>query len=590
MAEVFYDGEYFNVRLSSRRNYKVVLDLAKNSSYSEYIQNEGIYVISATRKNARELFNANYSFDKTAEIFIKGLEKQKHTIRDDMLVLSTDKHQENNKRFFSVDGKFEMYNFQKEGLKRMLMMKTNILLADEQGLGKTNQASKYLQFKENSLPAVVVCPASLKLNWQKELKFWANIDSYVINGKTPEYLSDEFIKKYPVWIINYDILGSENKKEREEENERKIICKAEGKKYVEKLLKVYGWCDTLVEKNFKTIICDEAQALGEKKTMRTRGVTQICEALKDSKKIMISGTPYETRTSQFYSLLHIIAPEEFNNEYRYLMRYCDPVKTYFGWQFNGLSNAEELHSRISKYMIRRLKKDVLKDLPPKIRSVVPLQISDSERKMYDEADRELELAVINKEECVLSKMAKLKQMAFRAKKNAAIQYIKDYINNVGKLVVFIWHRESYEELMKEFGKVAVGLVGGVSLEDRQRAVDEFQTNPKIKLFIGNIKSAGTGITLTAAAKTTFLEFGPTAPGHLQAEDRVHRIGQTADCVEATYLILENSIEQDSVTTLNKRAHDLEAVIDGTISSDMFEVEDDMSIATLKEYKKRKNLK
>ena len=210
--------------------------------------------------------------------------------------------------------------------------------------------------------------------------------------------------------------------------------------------------------------------------------------------------------------------------------------------------------------------------------------------MYDKADSELELAVINKEECVLAKMAKLKQVAFEAKKNAAIQYIKDYIENVGKLVVFIWHRKSYETLMSEFGNIAVGLVGGVSLEDRQKAVDEFQTNDKIKLFVGNIKSAGTGITLTAAASTVFLEFGSTAPGHLQAEDRVHRIGQTADSVMAQYLILENSIEEDSMTTLNKRAKDLEAVIDGTVSSDMFEVEDDMSMATLKEYIKRKNLK
>lgn len=570
MAEIFYDEGYFSIKLSKRRNYKIVLDLAKNANYSEYIPTEGIMIISATKKNARELYNAGYSFDENAKIFLQGKKEKTIEVNKDEL--------------------FEqLFNFQKEGVIKMLNMNSNILLADEQGLGKTPQASSYLRLKENSLPAIVICPASLKLNWQRELEKWGKIKSYIINGKTPEYLSEEFLKKYPVWILNYDILGSEDKKEKENEMKLRKQAKEQGIRRTKKLIKVQGWCDELIKHNFKTIICDESQALGEETTIRTRAVTQICETLPEAKKIMISGTPYETRTSQFYLLLKILKPEEFNNKYKFLMRYCDPVKTYFGWQFNGLSNAEELHSRISQFMIRRLKKDVLKDLPPKIRSVIPLQITESERKIYEQKDKELELAVINKEKNVLSKMAELKQVAFEVKKNSAIQYIKDYIENVGKLVVFIWHRHSYEVLMEEFGKIAVGIVGGDSIEDRQKAVDEFQNNKKIKLFVGNIKSAGTGITLTSAFTTVFLEFGNTAPGHLQAEDRVHRIGQKADSVMAQYLILEDSIEQDSMNTLNKRAKDLEAVIDGTVSSDMFEVEDDMSLATLKEYKKRKNL-
>lgn len=570
MAEVFYDGEYFSIKLSKRRNYKIVLELAKNSNYSEYISTEGIYIISATKKNARELYNAGYSFDENAKIFLQ--DKKEKTIK------------------VNKDELFEqLFNFQKEGVTKMLNMNSNILLADEQGLGKTPQTSSYLRLKQNSSPAIVICPASLKLKWQRELEKWGNIKSYIINGKNPEYLSEEFLKKYPVWILNYDILGLEDKKEKENEIKLRKQAKEQGIRRTKKLIKVQGWCDELIKHNFKTIICDESQALGEETTIRTRAVTQICEALPEAKKIMISGTPYETRTSQFYPLLKILKPEEFNNKYKFLMRYCDPVKTYFGWQFNGLSNAEELHSRISQFMIRRLKKDVLKDLPPKIRSVIPLQITESERKIYEQKDKELELAVINKEKNVLSKMAELKQVTFEVKKNSAIQYIKDYIENVGKLVVFIWHRHSYEVLMEEFGKIAVGIVGGVSLEDRQKAVDEFQNNEKIKLFVGNIKSAGTGITLTSAFTTVFLEFGNTAPGHLQAEDRVHRIGQKADSVMAQYLILEDSIEQDSMNALNKRAKDLESVIDGTVSSDMFEVEDDMSLATLKEYEKRKNL-
>ena len=575
---VIFDGERICVQLN-RMNWKDIVELAEQSQYSEYLSDVGIYCLPPTKKIARKLKELNCTLDCSMDIFFK--ENKKITVEE----LSNDYD------FHSVDDKDELFEFQKEGVRKMLNMDSNILLADSMGLGKTPQGSMYLRYKENSLPAIIICPASLKLNWQKEIKHWAGLKSYVINGKTPEYLSEEFLKKYPVWIINYDILGSEDKDEKLEEQKRKEYCKENDLKYRKKTLKVYGWCDTIIEKNFNTIICDEAQALGESTTIRTRAVSQICEELPKSKKIMISGTPYETRTSQFYSLLHIIDPEEFNNEWKYKYRYCDPVKTFFGWKFDGLSNAEELHDRISKFMIRRLKEDVLKDLPPKIRSVIPLQITENERKIYIETDKELEDAIVNKETNVLSKMAKLKQVAFQVKKNSAIQFIKDYIENVGKLVVFIWHIESYNILMKEFEKIAVGINGSVSIQDRNKAVEEFQNNPKIKLFVGQIKSAGTGLTLTASSCTVFLEFGMTAPQHLQAEDRVHRIGQEADSVLAQYLILEDSIEQDCMNTLNKRAKHLDAVLDGKYDSqDMFKIEDDMSEDIIKEYKRRKMIK
>lgn len=575
---VIFDGERICVQLN-RMNWKDIVEIAEQSQYSEYLSDVGIYCLPPTKKIARKLKELNYPLDSSMNIFFKENKK---------IVL---KELQNDYDFHSVDNKDELFEFQKEGVRKMLNMESNILLADSMGLGKTPQGSMYLRYKENSLPAIIICPASLKLNWQKEIKHWAGLKSYVINGKTPEYLSEEFIKKYPVWIINYDILGSEDKDEKLEEQKRKEYCKENDLKYKKKTLKVYGWCDTIIEKNFKTIICDEAQALGESTTIRTRAVSQICEELPKSKKIMISGTPYETRTSQFYSLLHIIDPEEFNNEWKYKYRYCDPVKTFFGWKFDGLSNAEELHNIISKFMIRRLKEDVLKDLPPKIRSVIPLQITDNERKIYIETDKELEDAIMNKETNILSKMAKLKQVAFQVKKNSAIQFIKDYIENVGKLVVFIWHIESYNVLMKEFEKIAVGINGSVSIQDRNKAVEEFQNNPKIKLFVGQIKSAGTGLTLTASSCTVFLEFGMTAPQHLQAEDRVHRIGQKADSVLAQYLILEDSIEQDCMNTLNKRAKHLEAVLDGKYDSqDMFKMEEDMSEDIIKEYKRRKMIK
>ena len=258
-----------------------------------------------------------------------------------------------------------------------------------------------MKLKQDSLPAVIVCPASLKLNWSREIEKWTGVKTYIIEGRTPETLSQEFVKKYPVWIINYDILGVENKEEKLKETERKKYCKENGLYYKPKKLDVYGWVDEINRHNFNTIICDEVQYIAESDTIRSRGVQKICKT--KAKKIFLSGTPYETKTSQFFTALNILNPKLFPNEWQFKMRYCNPVKTFFGWQFNGLSNGQELHEKISTLMIRRLKKDVLTQLPPKQRIIIPMQVSDSERKIYEQADKELQEAIENKETNALAR-------------------------------------------------------------------------------------------------------------------------------------------------------------------------------------------
>ena len=219
---VIFDGERICVQLN-RMNWKDIVEIAEQSQYSEYLSDVGIYCLPPTKKIARKLKELNYSLDSSMDIFFK--ENKKITVKE----------LNNDYDFHSVDNKDELFEFQKEGVRRMINMNSNILLADSMGLGKTPQGSMYLRYKENSLPAIIICPASLKLNWQKEIKHWAGLKSYVINGKTPEYLSEEFIEKYPVWIINYDILGSENKDEKLEEQKRKEYCKENDLKYKKKI-------------------------------------------------------------------------------------------------------------------------------------------------------------------------------------------------------------------------------------------------------------------------------------------------------------------------------------------------------------------
>lgn len=578
---VIFDGEYLVVKLSKSKDYKKVLELGKESKHFEYIQLANSVVLSPTRKIARTLFELGYPFDESAKIFLqKSIPEEKF-------------EEEIKLDFHSVDGKYEAFEFQKEGVSKMLPMKSNILLADEMGLGKTVQGALYLRLKENALPAIVICPASLKQNWANEIKKWVGVDSAILDGRQPQYLSEEYLKRFPVWIINYDILGVENKEEKEKEKERQRIAKENGLPFRKKILHVSGWCDEIIKHNFNTIIADEVQYISELSTIRARGVLQISNSLKKSKKLFISGTPYETKTSQFYPCLHILAPEYFSNEWKFKMRYCGAVKTYFGWKFDGLSNADELYSIVSKFMIRRLKKDVLKDLPPKIRSVVPLTISDSERKIYDNIDQEFEQAILSgekKKSEQLAHIAHLKKGAYRAKEKAVIQWIKDYLTFQNKkLVVFIYHHETYDNLMKEFGYCSVGITGGTPANKRQEIVDKFQNDERVYLFIGQIKASGVGLTLTKAGATAFVEFGTTCVQHEQAEDRTHRIGTEFDCVMAYYLVLENSIEQDIMSVLNKRNKDMKKVLDDEENINMFG-DSDLDEGTLVEYKRRKGLK
>lgn len=457
-----------------------------------------------------------------------------------------------------------LYNFQKKGVKILLSNNENYLLADEQGLGKSVQAAAYLKLRNDSLPAIIVCPASLKVNWSREIEKWTGVKTFILEGKTPGNYTDEFIRQYPVWIVNYDILGYEDKQDRAAEKARKEYCKKNNYQYRPRPLPLYGWCDEIVRHNFSTIICDEVQYISDPHTLRSRAVQKICK--NNARKIFLSGTPYETKTSQFYTVLNILNKKMFPSRWQYLMRYCGAKKTFFGWQFNGLSNGEELHNKISRFMIRRLKKDVLQELPPKQRIVVPIRVSDSERQMYENAEMELREAIASKEINALTKLSALKQISAETKLNAAINWANDYLDSGNKLVIFTYHTKMYNAIMERFKKIAVGIDGSVAPAARQTEVDKFQNDKTIKLFVGQISACCTGLTLTSANAVAFLEFGRSYPQMVQAEDRIHRISQAADSVFAYYLVLENSIDEIIMDTINSRSVAINKVMDNDNSS------------------------
>jgi SWI/SNF-related matrix-associated actin-dependent regulator 1 of chromatin subfamily A len=273
------------------------------------------------------------------------------------------------------------------------------------------------------------------------------------------------------------------------------------------------------------------------------------------------------------------------------MRYCGAKHNGFGWDFNGATNMEELHKILTEScLIRRLKKDVLKELPPKIRSVVPLEIDNrDEYDAIENATKDIVQKSLDKIEGTqianaeaLAKIEYLKQAAVRGKMKAAVAWIRNWLDSGEKLVVFCHHKTTVDALMKEFGECAVKIDGSVPTAPstkRQEAVDTFQNETWCRLFVGTM-AAKEGITLTAASNTCFLEMWWTSGDHVQAEDRVHRIGQEADSVGAYYLIGERTIEETIAKLIDKKAKVLAAVLDGKSVEN-----ENLLTALLREYKK-----
>lgn len=413
-----------------------------------------------------------------------------------------------------------MYPYQKEGAIAIHENNGRTLLGDEMGLGKTIQAISFLATKKDSLPAVVVCPASLKINWQREIKKWTGMRSQILNGKQEQEITEDIV------IVNYDIIEAH----------------------------VSFFFD------FNTLIIDECHYVKNNKAIRTKAVKKLQKNIKYF--IPISGTPITSRPIEFFNVLSWLRPDIFNSYWHYAERYCGMTHNGFGYDFKGATNSKELHEILIRegVMIRRLKADVLIDLPPKTRTVIP--ILNNRLKEYQNYESQvMDDIESGKIAALIAKFELLKQKAVDIKMKESISWIEDFLQSDEKLVVFATHHETIDTIYKHFKAIAVKLDGRDSKEQRQKSIDEFQNNTDIKIFIGNIKAAGVGITLTAASNVAFLELGWTPGEHDQAEDRCHRIGQD-DSVTAWYLIASGTIEEDIAELLDEKRKVLTAVLDG----------------------------
>lgn len=304
------------------------------------------------------------------------------------------------------------------------------------------------------------------------------------------------------------------------------------------------------------VLVSNCHYIKNQKAQRTKTVNKLAGGIPHL--ICLSGTPIINRPIEMFNSIKLIEPSLFPSFFQYAQKYCGATHNGYGWDFGGATNTEELHNKLTgSVMLRRLKSEVLKDLPAKIRTVIPLTLDN--RKEYEKAKQETRDDIGGADGAdALVAIEKLKQVSIKGKMKQAIQWIHNFIDQE-KLVVFCHHKDVVDELMKEFKDIAVKVDGGT--KHRQKAVDAFQNDPSIKLFIGTL-AAIEGLTLTAASSTCFLELWWSPGKHDQGEDRVHRIGQEADSVNAYYLVGVDTIEEDIAELLDEKRGVLASVLDG----------------------------
>ena len=433
----------------------------------------------------------------------------------------------------------ELLPFQKAGV-AYAAKRTHVLIGDEMGLGKTIQAIALAGLMPAQARILVICPASLRLNWKREWQKWD------VHGRSVEVAGRKGWPACQVVILNYDVVT----------------------KYAAEL-RASEW---------DLVVCDEAHYMKNPKARRTQMVLgheakdpqASVDRIPAKRWVFLTGTPILNRPIELWTLVNVLDPAGLGRSFfGFAARYCGACHNGYGWDFSGASNLEELQERLRLAgMVRRLKSEVLAELPPKRRQVIELAANGAEalvsrqnelsaryEKRMEELEAAVELAKAGTDEeweqalralnegrgAAFAEMAETALALGVAKVPHVIEFIEETLGEQEKVVIFAQHHKVIDALMDAFAQSAVRLRGDDSLEARQRAVDRFQSDPTCTVFVGSIHAAGVGITLTAASRVLFAELDWVPANLSQAEDRLHRIGQS-NSVLVQHLVFDNSLD------------------------------------------------
>lgn len=473
-------------------------------------------------------------------MYIYNVDKQEKTNNDNLLLLysnlmmSTKNDSYGN--IIAPEG-LSYLPYQKNGIEFGLK-NHGVLIADEPGLGKTIQAIGIINADPSMRKILVVCPASLKINWSRELAKWLVIPRTIgiVSGMptggielgTMSSAANPFVNN--VVIINYELLPY--------------------------------YSEQIAECHWDMIIADECHILRNPETTRTQhviGDENSIPPIAATRKVFLSGTPILNKAEDIWALVSYLRPDIWDSYNDFASRFGDETSP---------ERLEALQTLLrGTVMVRRLKKDVLTELPPKKRFIVKLQHRSSEidRLLQEERSlfcNEIKNAMTNQAlggnddwdeyAFALESLEKTRKVALcetsavrhkiaLAKVPMVISYIEQALKTTRKIVVFAHHQDVITQIADYFGSIAVSFTGQCSPAKKQEAIDLFQGAPHIRLCVCSILAAGVGVTLTASSRAIFAELDWTAANITQAEDRIHRIGQKYT-VTIEHLILNGSID------------------------------------------------
>ena len=423
-----------------------------------------------------------------------------------------------------------LYPHQADGV-AFLISKKRAILGDDMGLGKTRQAVVALQAAVPEGVILVVCPASLKLNWKREILMVDPAARIEVLGY------DKAPSINPRWVIvNYDLLS----------------------KQAERLHDI-PWAG---------VILDEAHFIKNASARTTHclkllGVQDQAKAplVGPNYVFLLTGTPMTSRPRDLFNLLRCVGHPAARSFLSFAKRYCEAYRNDFGWVTTGASNLDELNLLMKEIMLRRKKDEVL-DLPPKIRSWVPVDISAAPAAL---------LAVENflawyqgtnpaapNDTQFLARLTKVRVALHKAKHKAVAERIRDVVASGDKVVVFTAFNDGVARHAKTLGEAAVTITGSQSAEQRMEAVDRFQKDPIVRVAVCNIIAGGVGITLTAGTHVIFQDLDWVPANHAQAEDRCYRMGQTRK-VTVEYFHAEGSLDSYIARLLETKIRLINAV-------------------------------
>ena len=412
------------------------------------------------------------------------------------------------------------------------------LLCAAPGLGKTPMAIRYA-VETDSFPIAVACPSSVKLGWERECRKHFGIKAEVLEGTKPYELPER-----KVYSVNYDIL--------------------------------HAWVPTLKAIPFKLTVGDEAHLVKSRRARRSKAFREMTRGI--DKMLLLTGTPVLNRPAELWNLLNLLWPDMFPSYFSFCLRYAGAKRKFFGWDFSGASNLEELHDILKECgTVRVSRRIVERELPKKQLLMLPMPLSNP--KEYAEAKQDFLtwLKKISPQKAkraakaeTLCRISYMKRLAARLKMPSVFEWIDSFLEeDDGKLVVFAIHRKAVEALAERYGHSCVVVDGSTPSERRREMVDRFRSNPSIRVFVGNVQAAGVGLDgLQRASCVGLMAEMPWTPGEVQqAMGRLARIGQEHP-VRFFFAVAKGTVEEHLCELLQKKSRVIDAVMEGKEAGDL----------------------